>query len=101
MQVQRWRRRVDITREELMVAARGEGERRARADVVVVVKVVLPVVPQPKGRREPGADTNLILHEAADDLLQERDVAVTDLLNERVRTAGRVRVEAGEVEGAP
>ena len=33
-------------------------------------------------------------------LLEEREVAVALLLGERVRPAGRVRVEAGEVERA-
>ena len=74
------------------------GHRQARRDVVVVVEVVLPVVAQAVADGEPGPHLPVILDVGADLLLEQRDVAVALLLDERVRRAARVRVEAGEIE---
>src|ERR1019366_1050796 len=69
-------------------------------DVVVVVKIVLPVVAHAEAEREAGAQLPVVLDVRADLLLEQREVAVALLLDERIGTAGGVRIETGEVERA-
>src|SRR5207249_11621682 len=79
---------------------RGERERSPRTNVVVVVKVVLPVVAKPERGGQPGTDANLVLDEESDHLFEKRDVPVADLLDKRIGSAADVVCDAGKVERA-
>src|SRR5262249_4802097 len=79
---------------------RRERNRGARRDVVVVVEVILPVVPDTHHDRHVGPDADLVLRETAEHFFEEDDVTVPRLLNERIRAAGDVISEAREVKRA-
>ena len=72
----------------VFVVARGEREREAGREVVVVVEVVLPVIAQAEADREARPHLPVVLDVGADLFLEEREVAVPLLLGERVRLPG-------------
>src|SRR5204862_7959505 len=83
-----------------LLVARGKGEREAGREVVVVMEVVLPVVPEAEADGEARPHLPVVLDVGADLLLEECEIAIPLLLGERIRPSGRVGVEAREIERA-